>query len=213
MFGVSGLRYQQLMGRSRTGTRRLRARLAIALWAVCWVTGHVAGGLFLGAALGLLGLLIPAGARPAALGGMVVLCLAAALHQLKLFRLPLPQLHRQVPRTWLAWWPGEMVALGYGLQLGCGVATRIKVASTYVVLGCALLSGSATAGALLLGLFGGARSVLPVLLAPQAASPRSSLLLALSFDEQEERVGKLNGVILLLAAPFLVAVAWSAWGG
>ncbi len=208
MFGVSGLRSQQLQAQYEGTGKRHRPWIRYGIWALLWVAGHVAGGVLLGAALGWLGSGLPPATQPA---GLVVLsggCLGMALHQLQVLRLPLPQLHRQVSRLWLVRLPWDLVALGYGLQLGCGVATRIKVATTYAVLGCAFLSGSALAGGFILGAFGAARSVLPVVLGPWVASPKRALSFALKFDDYAGRVGKLNGAVLLAAAGFLAGLAW-----
>jgi hypothetical protein len=139
-------------------------------------------------------------------------CVAAALLQLRLVRLPLPHWPRQVPRTWLLRLPWDLLAWGYGLQLGCGVATRIKMATTHVVLGFALLSGSAAAGALILGCFGAARAVVPVMLGPGVASPTRSLGIALSFDDHEARVARWNGVVLLVTAVVLLGYGWLVAG-
>jgi hypothetical protein len=93
------------------------------------------------------------------------------------------------------------------------VAASGRIATTYAVLGCALLSGSATAGGLILGLFGFARSVAPVCMGPRLASPRKSLAFAVAFDTHEERVHKLNGVILLGVAVLLAGYCWRFIGG
>jgi hypothetical protein len=182
------------------------------VWALLWVVGHVAGGAVLGAALGWAGALLSAGGQAIALALLGAGCLAGGLHQLGVIRLPMPQVPRQVPRHWLGRLPWSVVALGYGVQLGCGAATRIKVATTYAAFGFALLSGSAAAGALLLGLFGLARSLLPVVLGPGMASPTRSLGFAVDFDAHEKWVGKLNGVALLLTAALLAFWVWSSAG-
>lgn len=212
MFGVSGLRYRLLLPPGSAGGASRRAAIGYGLWSLCWVTGHVAGGGLLGAALGWLGAGLSPGGRLVGVAVLSAGCLAGGLHQLGLIRLPMPQLHRQVPRTWTLRIPWGLVALGYGLQLGCGVATRIRVATTYVVLGCALLSGSAAAGALILGAFGAARSLLPVALGPRFACPRGALSFTLKFDTHEGRVGTLNGAALLAAAVLLAGLTRHSLG-
>lgn len=201
MFGVAGLRAERLT--AAAGRRRAYRRYAA--WALLWVMGHVAGGALLGAGLGWLGGLVPAGARPAGLLALATLSVAWGLHHLGVLRLPMPQIPRQVPRPWLFTVPWDLIALGYGLQLGCGFATRVVVATTYAVAGCALLSGSATAGAALLAVFGAARSVLPVLLGPRLDSSRKALGFAIAFDRHEALVTRLNGITLLLAAVYFAA--------
>src|SRR5262245_50405091 len=137
MFGVSGLRSRQLQVQYQGTGKRHWPWLRYGVWALIWVAGHVAGGALLGAALGWLGSKVLPKPWPAGLVVLSVGSLVLALHQLQVLRLPLPQLHRQVSRLWLLQLPWNLVALGYGLQLGCGVATRIKVATTYAVFGCA----------------------------------------------------------------------------
>ena len=75
-----------------------------------------------------------------------------------------------------------------------------------------LLSGSALAGGFILGAFGAARSVLPVVLVPWVASPKSALSFALRLDDYAGRVGTLNGLVLLAAGGILAGLAWHALG-
>jgi len=213
MFGVAGLRFQHLMKR-RIGESGWRSATGYGIWIMCWIVGHIAGGAALGALLGWLGEMLPQRAHTIGLLLLSGGCLVWALHQFRLIRLPMPQLHRQVARAWMQRLPWNSVALGYGVQLGCGVATRIKVATTYAVIGCALLSESAIAGSLILGLFGVARSILPVALAQHAASPERSFSVAQGFSTHEQLVSKLNGVGLLVTSAFLFSIFWQvkeAW--
>jgi hypothetical protein len=203
MFGVSGLRYLLLARANGPPAPPRGAGVRYGAWALAWVAGHVAGGAALGAALGWAGSGLSPGGRLAGLGMLGLGCLAGAMHQFGVVRLPLPQLPRQVPRGWMGRLPWDVVAVGYGLQLGCGVATRIKVATTYAVLGCCFLSGSAAAGGLVLGLFGAARAALPVAVGPRVADPAASLAFTLAFDAYEGAVRRLNGAALLAAAAAL----------
>src|SRR4051812_13228847 len=141
MFGVSGLRVQMLTRAAPGAAPRARVALRYAVWTLCWVCGHVAGGALLGAGLGWLGGALPpppAGVRlplGGPLGG------GGASPQFGRAGLPLPHCPRQVPRVWMLRLPWDLVALGYGAQLGFGLATRVKTATFYAVLGCALLAG------------------------------------------------------------------------
>jgi hypothetical protein len=206
MFGVSGLRAEplQLPGAGA----RLRARAGYALWAFLWVLGHVAGGALLGAALGWAGGGLPARAlalRPAILSAG---CLVWGLHQLGVVTVPMPEIPRQVSRAWILRLPWGLLALGYGAQLGCGVATRIPVATTYAVLACALLSGDPAAGAAILGLFGAARAAPPAAVGPRLRSRGHALGFALALDRYEGRVHRVNGLALLASAAFFAAVSF-----
>lgn len=208
MFGVAGQRASLLT----PGGARLRSSASAlgsyAVWAACWIAGHICGGVLLGAAAGWMGAGLAMRNQVAALTLLSAACVAAALHQFNVIRLPLPELPRQVQRLWIIKYPWNLLAIGFGLQLGCAVATRVKVATTHVVLGCALLSGSAVAGGLILGSFGAARSVLPILIGPRVARPEKSLSTALAFDAYEGLVGKLNGAFLLMAAIWLINSSW-----
>jgi len=83
-----------------------------------------------------------------------------ALHEARLWRLPLPQFHRQVPRTWQRFRASGVVCL-YGAALGAGVGTRIPSAIYYVVIGWIMLFGRLDYGILVMTVFGVARA-LPV---------------------------------------------------
>src|SRR3954471_7191574 len=150
MFGVSGLRIFQLTVASGQGWRPL-VRLHYLSWTCCWLAGHVAGGMLIGGLLGTLGARRWAGA--AGLGLLGLACLAGAVRELALVRVALPCWQRQVNRGWMWRLPWDLVALGYGLQLGSGVVTRIKLATTYAALGTACLSGSPVRGGLIMGVF------------------------------------------------------------
>lgn len=169
-----------------------------------WAAGHVAGGALVGAGLGLLGSLLKPESLAAGTYLLAGVLLLGALHQLQILRLPLPHLPRQVPRHWIGRLPWDVVALGYGLQLGCAVATRIRLATTYAVLVCAVLSGSAASGAFIMGAFGAARGILPVLAGPRMTSPEQTLALSASLDAYSEPIAKING--LVLAATWFVVV-------
>jgi hypothetical protein len=210
MFGVSGLCAQRLTPTAPTPAPRLRARLRYALWVCCWVVSHVAGGALLGGALGWLGARLSPAAQAVGLGAASAGCLAGALHHLGVVELPLPHCPRQVPRAWMFRWPCELTALGYGLQLGSGVLTRIKSASFHAALGLALLCGSAAGGATVLGLFGLARALPAGLLGPWLASPVASLAFARRLEGHGGWVGRLNGAALLAGAALLGYFCWTA---
>lgn len=152
-----------------------------------------------GALLGAAGEALPAGWIPRLWLAAAVACFGWALHEFGLLRLPMPQLHRQVQRHWMQRLPWNLVALGYGLQLGSGVVTRIPTAATYATLLCALLSGSGWKGALIMGTFGLSRSWLPVMIGRRVQSPESSMYYAWLFQSQQAAVKRVTGASLLLA--------------
>jgi hypothetical protein len=131
---------------------------------VAYLIGSTAAGVAFGAALGLVG--SPAlswmgtAARLAVLGAVVGIGLALDLGA---FGRSLPTVHRQVNEDWLHRYRGWVYGLGFGAQLGLGVATIVTTSAVYATWSAALLSGSAAAGALIGGTFGLLRAaVLPL---------------------------------------------------
>jgi hypothetical protein len=204
MFGVTGLRYSALIAESHSCRAAQRARARYGFWVLNWVIGHILGGALVGGALGWVGAHIRT-SDVGVIAGMSIICLAGAARELDVVRLPLPQLRRQVSRVWMQRLPWTIVALGYGIQLGSGLATRINVATTYAVFACATASGSIGVGALFLSLFGIARSILPALLGPYVAAPDRSISFAVWFSSHESRIRRLNGLLLLGAAVVMTA--------
>src|SRR5262245_1278491 len=125
MFGVTGLHAQQLFSSQEAAGKMLRARFRYGAWALLWIGVHAAGGGTLGALLGWFGSVLPSKGQAAGLLVLSVGCLGWGLHHLGVCRLPMPQIPRQVARPWMVSLPWSLVALGYGTQLGCGIATRV----------------------------------------------------------------------------------------
>jgi hypothetical protein len=203
MFGVAGLRLQ-LLGQ--------RKRMAYASWAAIGVLGHLCGGAIAGGALGWLGSLLPHSAIRWVVVLLGIACFAWSAHEFALLELPMPQLHRQVPRRWMGLLPWNWVAFGYGLQLGSGVSTRITVSTTYSAFALALLSGSPLAGAAIGSAFGIARAVMPFWASRRIQSPQESMALAESLAAREPRMRRLNGFALGIAGLALTASPWFATG-
>lgn len=135
------------------GRQRVWGRTVSAL-----IVGGALGGAAIGAAAGLVGIallqLAGAGldARLAALG----VVLAAACLMDATGTIPTP--HRQVNEDWLALYRDWVYGIGFGLQLGSGVATIVTTASIFALLGAAALTGSVAGGALLGAAFGALRA-------------------------------------------------------
>jgi sulfite exporter TauE/SafE len=204
MFGVSGLRACQLLPASGAAWG-VPARLRYAGWVLLWALGHLAGGAAVGAALGALGGLVWSPAPQSVLAVFSLACLAWALREFGGLRLPMPCWQRQVQRDWMCRLPWGVVALGYGLQLGSGVLTRIKTATTYAALACALLTGSPLWGGVVMATFGLCRALLPGLLGPWLTSPVEALHFSRTVDRYEPTVRRLNALVLLAAAVLLAA--------
>ncbi|MGH3665048.1 MAG: hypothetical protein ACRDU8_02955 [Egibacteraceae bacterium] len=139
-----------------------------------YVAGSAAGGVTLGALLGLAGAAVPSGVRPGAVAtGMVVatLGLAGAALDLRLFGVRLPTVHRQVDESWLPQFRGWVVGIGYGFQLGLGVVTIATTAAVYLTWVLAVLTASPLAGAAVGATFGLVRA-LPVLAVRRIRDPQ-----------------------------------------
>jgi hypothetical protein len=125
-----------------------------------FVVGASAGGALLGGAFGLLGLLMgldqtPLTFRLAGIG--LILLLGGALDS-GLFGLGLPSVRRQVNEEWLDQYRGWVYGLGFGFQLGTGVATIVTSAAVYGSFLIAFASGSPVTGAALGAWFGMVRA-------------------------------------------------------
>lgn len=186
MFGVSGLCFEALLAR-RLGRPATSAWYGV--WSFVWMCAHVAGAAATGGLLGFAGGRLPW--RDS--GGYVFLLAmaAATLHSFGLVTVPLPKINRQVPRNWMSRWPLLATAVGYGLQLGAGITTRVTHVSTWVALLGALLTADAANGALLFSVYGLMRSLPPVIGGPASASPEGSFGLALRFARYDATASRL----------------------
>ena len=126
--------------------------------AVAFAFGAVGGGLAAGALLGALGGLVVGRPRPALVVAIVALAAAVDVAGVR----P-PSSRRQVNEDWLGRYRGWVYGVGFGGQLGVGVATIVTTAATYATLAVAFASGSAGVGALIGGTYGLVRaaSLLP----------------------------------------------------
>ena len=204
MFGVSGLKIERLRQASASSSR---VATSYGVWSVVWVVAHCIGGAVIGALLGTVGARLSLTAQIWTWIVAAVLLLGG-LHHLGLFRVPMPQMHRQVPRHWMFRCSLTWVAVGYGVQLGSAVATRITNFATYAVLAAAMSTGSPVLGGLTMMVFGFARALPAVLVGPFAYPPNRSLALAVRLEAWEERVHRASGVALLLAAVILQITNW-----
>jgi hypothetical protein len=129
-----------------------------------FVLGSTAAGAAAGALVGLVGAPLDDAASPGArvliLGAVVLL---GAILDLEPFGTTLPTPRRQVSEEWLNRYRGWVYGIGFGVQLGVGVATIVTTSAVYATLAAAALSGSALAGTVVGGTFGLVRglTVLP----------------------------------------------------
>jgi hypothetical protein len=180
-------------------------------WAVtvtAFLLAAVVAGAALGAALGGLGGL----ALPHGLGdrGRLLVLALAALAALALDAGParVPGPRRQVDERWRARYRGWVYGLGYGTQLGLGVATIVSSAATYVALLAALLSGSVLDGALIAGLAGLVRGATP-LLSAGVRRPEQLLALHRALDRWRVPAARLaaGALVGILAAALVAGLA------
>lgn len=177
------------------------------LTAVAFAAGAVAAGALTGALLGAVGLLLPAGTGWRAATAAVLLLLTAALDAPPLHR-HLPSFRRQVNEDWLARYRGWVYGVGFGAQLGLGVATIVTSAAIYAAAMLAVLSGRPLAGALIGGVFGAVRA-LSLLPARRVHDPAGLLTLHRRLQSLEHPVA--SAVLALESVVALLAVGGALW--
>jgi cytochrome c biogenesis protein CcdA len=202
MFGVSGLQIERLR---QAGSYASRVAISYGLWSALWVAGHCTGGVIVGAVLGAVGACLSLTEQTWTWIVASVLVLGA-LHHIGILRVPMPQMHRQVPRHWMFCLRPSWVAVGYGVQLGCAVATRITNFATYAALVSAMSTGSPIRGALIMAAFGFARALPAVVAGPFGYSPERSFAVAFRFGVWEEWLHKASGIVLLVVALILSSI-------
>ncbi len=90
---------------------------------------------------------------------ITVLAMAYAFSDAGLIRLPRPTVMFAVPLTWWRWWKPYGAAMAYGATLGLGVTTYIQFGSFYVLCLWCIFKGNIVYGAMLMGTYGIARSL------------------------------------------------------
>jgi hypothetical protein len=140
---------------------------------VAYILGSVVGGALLGGLSGLLGAVVlghgSAGRRALPVVVAVTCTLGAAL-DLGVGGLRLPSVRRQVNGDWLHRYRGWVYGIGYGVQLGFGVATIVTSAIVYLVFVFAFLAASWPAATLIGAAFGLARAA-PILTTVRIVTP------------------------------------------
>jgi hypothetical protein len=175
-----------------------------------FVVGSVLGG----ASLGLVAALGAAAASAAdvssdtALAILAVLALVAAAVDAGVFGFRPPFFRRQVNEDWLPRYRGWLYGVGFGWQVGVGVATYIMTAAVFLVVAIGALTASPAAAFAIAVLFGLVRG-LTVFLTAKVHTPAQLASFHRRFDAWGEPVRR--GVIALE----LVATLWAAgaaWG-
>jgi len=116
--------------------------------------------------------------HPSALFLLGLACLAWSAHEFAFFEMPMPQLHRQVPRRWMGALPWNWV--GIRLRPATGIGSRHKDHCHYYLFGvCAGAAfGIATGRGHNRDAFGFARSQMPLWTGRRIRSPQESMALA-----------------------------------
>ncbi len=186
-----------------------------------WIGGlmlHVAGATITAAAFGaLLGAVGEALGAPFGRAGLVALAALALVYAAgTLPRVPvaIPQLRRQVPDWWRTFFSPGVTAFLYGAGLGIGFLTFVSTGALVVVSLAAALSGSAAAGAVVVGAFGLARGT-SAIVAANVRSPEDGRRLVDRLSERRDEVRRIaTGVSLVgVAALALAALPDAAHDG
>ena len=130
------------------------------LTATAFALGSIATAAAVGGLLGGVGAVIAGSPSRVTLLLLGAAVLAAGLLDLAGVRAPGP--HRQVNERWIGVYRGWVYGLGFGAQLGAGVATYVVTWGVWATFAAEAMSGSVAAGALIGLAFGAGRTV-PVL--------------------------------------------------
>ncbi len=179
-----------------------------------------AGAVLGGAALGGLGAALAAvvhtvapgtadvpGVRLAAAGALA----AAGLVDLALARRGPLGHGRQVNERWLDQFRPWVYGAGFGVQIGCGLATYVTTAAVYLVVALGALTGS-PALALSLGVAFGLVRGLAVLVGRPVRTPEALRRLHARFDALDGASRRIMVVVELAAAPLALVGAWATAG-
>jgi hypothetical protein len=179
---------------------RKRHRLAVALFTGSAVLAAALVGLVLGSVGSLVG-----GTTALVVAAAVVAALAA-LRELGILRVPLPQARRQVPERWHAELPLPLWAVGYGAGLGAGAFTFQPVATYWVACAAALALAEPLPAAALFALYGAGRALM-VVLPHRGIRPADAVERLVS---RRRTLVRANGIVLAACA---VALAFAPVAG
>jgi hypothetical protein len=171
---------------------RVRKHLAAAGFTV----GAVTAAALVGGLLGLAGFLL--GWRWAVLLAAAV-ALTAALRELGIVRLPLPQVRRQVPDRWRAELPLPVWSVGYGAGLGVGFFTFQPVATFWVACAAAVALARPLPAAACFALYGVGRAL--TVLWPK----RDAALACERLARRRPALLRANAIALAICAALLAA--------
>jgi hypothetical protein len=185
--------------------------------AAWFIVGGLIGGCALGATAALFALAVRAMApsHNLVLGLVALAALIAFASDLELFGFRLPIHHRQVNERWLDQFRGWVYGIGFGFQIGMGLATYIMTAALYLLIVVGSLSQSVVVALTLGAAFGLVRG-LAVLLGRTITNPETLRSFHRRFSAVGSQVrlvtiavegGCAAACVLALGAPTLLALA------
>jgi hypothetical protein len=184
------------------GDRRGRWLAAVVLHA----SGATAAAAVFGAALGSLGSLLGAPWGPAGLGLVGVVAAAYTAREAFGLPVPVPAARRQVPDWWRSFFSWPVAAALYGAGLGIGFLTFLANGGLVVVASAAVAVGRPVTAAMLVGVFGLARGLSPLIAWPVRSSDAGMALID-RLTGSDPRVWRwLNAAALALVAVASFAV-------
>ena len=186
------------------GERGRNNRFAVA--ASFFIAGSLFGGAAIGVTAGALGRVIVPD-QPTAAAAIITACaLLGAAFDARLAGLRLPTITRQVDERWLQKYRGWVYGLGFGVQLGTGLATIASSAAVYLMVVAALLTRSLVAGTVIGVTFGLVRGV-SILLARHVRTPEELRRLHRRLSGQATRSQRIGvATQSLISAAGLVAI-------
>lgn len=186
-----------------------RARGELPMTIGIHVTAYLVGAIIAGAALGALGSLwVSPGLSAAVLGGIACLALGYAMHELRLVRMPTPEIGRQVRAAWRMTIPPRILAFAYGLELGTGLTTFVPSTAFYVVVLWVVVRGSAIEGATIFSLYAVGRATPFLIMAARTTTALENSAALARLRRWSAAMRLANGYLLALAGG---AIGFSAW--
>jgi hypothetical protein len=178
---------------------------------VAWfLLGAVAGGATLGVLAA--GLALAVGAvdptTTATLGVLAGMALVAAAFDARSLGITLPGHGRQVNESWLTRYRSWVYGLGFGWQIGVGLATYIVTAAVYLTVIAAALTGSAPVAFGICVAFGVVRG-LAIFLGVRLSTQQRLIAFHRRFEAAREPSRRVTIAALLVVG---VAAAWAAAG-
>jgi MFS family permease len=143
-----------------------------------------------------------------ALAIAAVLAAMAAASDARLFGFGLPYHCRQVNELWLNRYRAWVYGVGFGWQIGVGVATFIMTAGVYLMIALAVLSTSATT-ALGIGIVFGVTRGLAVFAASRITTPDALNSFHLRFDRLGPTTQWAMVAVEVVVCVVAIAAAWS----